>query len=409
MIYIIGLGTGQWPTIDMEKREILESAQTIIGASRLLESLQPQMREDQTLIAAIATSEIMAALKKSLAAGQSEIAIVMSGDSLFYSGATPLVPKLREAGLDFKLLPGISAVQMLAARLETPWQDWRLVSAHGRTLDPVAEIGYGQPVFFLTGGQWTPDLLCAELNKAGYGSFYAAVGENLGLEDERLTEGTVQELAAKSYDSLSVLLVAASQGQSLVRKNLQRQASGLPDGAFVRGDVPMTKQEVRALVMAKLAVKEGEIAWDVGAGTGSVAIEMALQGATVFAIERKPEACALIAQNAKRLSAHRLEIREGQAAQMILDCPRPDIVFIGGSSGEMRTVIERALSLNPGVRLCVTAIALETLSEVVRILADLELKYELTQMAVSRARELGSYHLLMAENPIFIITLNCRY
>lgn len=297
------------------------------------------------------------------------------------------------------VLPGLSSVQMLSAALGRPWQDWKLVSAHGRACDPVAECMEGKPTFFLTGGSESPATLCAQLAAEGFGKLAAAVGENLGTPEQKVYTGTVGQLAASRFESLSVLLVEAAQVPP-------RRTQGLPDEAFVRGKVPMTKQEVRAAVLAKLGVQPGELLWDVGAGTGSVSVELALAAprGRVYAVECDPEACALIRQNKEKFAVRNLTLVEGTAPAALENLPAPDAVFIGGTKGNMAAVVEAALARNPAARICISAIALETLSAAVAALTAHGLQAEVCQISVSRAKAAGKLHLLMANNPIFLIT-----
>ena len=227
--------------------------------------------------------------------GAENAVLVYSGDTGFYSGASSMMEKLEALGVRARVLPGLSSIQLLAAALGRPWQGWNLVSAHGRTCDPVAECMQGRPTFFLTGGSEDPATLCAQLAAEGFGDVQAVVGQCLGTPEEKLFRGSVKELAAGRFNSLSVLLVEAVEG-------LPRRAPGLPDEAFERGDVPMTKQEVRAAVLAKLAVRPEDILWDVGAGTGSVSVELALAAprGRVYAVECRPEGCALIKANREK-------------------------------------------------------------------------------------------------------------
>ena len=168
----------------------------------------------------------------------------------------------------------------------------------------------------------------------------------------------------------------------------------------------MTKQEVRAAALAKLAVTPTDTLWDVGAGTGSVSVELALAAPAgqVYAVECDPEACALIQQNREKFAAYNLTLVEGKAPEALDALPAPDAVFIGGTKGNMDAVIDVVLHKNPDARLCIAAIALETLSAAVAALTAHGLAAEVTQIAVSRTKTAGSLHLLMANNPVFLIT-----
>ena len=238
-----------------------------------------------------------------------------------------------------------------------------------------------------------------QLAAEGFGEVEAVVGQCLGTPEEKLFRGRVQELAAGRFDSLSVLLVEAAEVQP-------RRTPGLPDEAFERGSVPMTKQEVRAAVLAKLAVRPEDILWDVGAGTGSVSVELALAAprGRVYAVECDPEGCALIRANRQRFLARNLTLVEGLAPAALADLPAPDAVFIGGSKGSLAAIVDAALEKNPAARICASAIALETLSAAVAALTARGRTVQVSQIAVSRARAVGGLHLMMAQNPIYLIT-----
>ena len=396
MVTLIGMGSGTPELLTAQGLAALQSADLIIGAKRLLEHLPTGCTENRKAL--YKPEDILSCLSEFPAANA---ALLYSGDTGFYSGASKLLPMLRAFGISARVLPGVSSVQLLSAAIGRPWQDWRLVSAHGCACDPVAECltAEGRPVFFLTGGTETPATLCAKLTDAGLGDAHAIAGENLGTPQEHLAFGTAQTLAAKTFAPLSVLLIEHTVLPA-------RRAPGFPDDAFIRGEVPMTKQEVRAAALAKLAVRPTDTLWDVGAGTGSVSVELALAAprGQVYAVECAPDACALIRQNREKFHAYNLSLIEGAAPQVLADLPAPDAVFIGGTKGSMAEVVDAALAKNPNARLCISAIALETLSAAIAALAAHGQTTEVTQLAVSRTRPAGKLHLLMANNPIFLIT-----
>ena len=392
-ITLVGMGSGLPASLTVAGLSALREADLIIGARRLLENLPEGCTANR---AALYKTEEICALLRTTACRSA--ALAYSGDTGFYSGAAALGRALDAAGLPYTVLPGISSVQLLAAALGRPWQNWHLVSAHGCACDPVAECQSGQPTFFLTGGAETPATLCARLAEAGFEGITAVVGENLGTPAQRLVTDTVQALAQQSFAPLSVLLV----------ENLPvppRRVPGLPDESFIRGKTPMTKQEVRAAVLAKLAVRPGDTLWDVGAGTGSMSVEMALAApcGQVYAVECMPDACELIRQNRTKFGVHNLHLTEGTAPEALADWPAPDAVFIGGSKGNLSAIVDTALAANPKARLCISAIALETLQQAIAALTAHGLTAQVTQIAVSRSKAAGSLHLLMANNPVFLI------
>lgn len=393
-VTLIGMGSGQPENLTLQGLAALRQADLILGARRLLAVLPAGCTENRA--AAYRPDEVAELLQTS---GAENAVLVYSGDTGFYSGASSMMEKLEALGVRARVLPGLSSIQLLAAALGRPWQGWNLVSAHGRICDPVAECMQGRPTFFLTGGSEDPATLCAQLEAEGFGDMQAVVGQCLGTPEEKLFRGSVKELAAGRFNSLSVLLVEAVEG-------LPRRAPGLPDEAFERGDVPMTKQEVRAAVLAKLAVRPEDILWDVGAGTGSVSVELALAAprGRVYAVECRPEGCALIKANREKFRTRNLVLVEGLAPDALSDLPAPDAVFIGGSKGSLAAIVDAALDKNPAARICVSAIALETLSAAVAALTAQGRTVQVSQIAVSRAKAVGGLHLMMAQNPIYLIT-----
>ena len=393
-VTLIGMGSGQPENLTLQGLAALRQADLILGARRLLAVLPAGCTENRA--AAYRPDEVAELLQTS---GAENAVLVYSGDTGFYSGASSMMEKLEALGVRARVLPGLSSIQLLAAALGRPWQGWNLVSAHGRTCDPVAECMQGRPTFFLTGGSEDPATLCAQLAAEGFGDVQGVVGQCLGTPEEKLFRGSVKELAAGRFKSLSVLLVEAVEG-------LPRRTPGLPDEAFERGDVPMTKQEVRAAVLAKLAVRPEDILWDVGAGTGSVSVELALAAprGRVYAVECRPEGCALIKANREKFRTRNLVLVEGLAPAALSDLPAPDAVFIGGSKGSLAAIVDAALDKNPDARICVSAIALETLSAAVAALTAKGRTVQVSQIAVSRAKAVGGLHLMMAQNPIYLIT-----
>ena len=393
-VTLIGMGSGQPENLTLQGLAALRQADLILGARRLLAVLPAGCTENRA--AAYRPDEVAELLQTS---GAENAVLVYSGDTGFYSGASSMMEKLEALGVRARVLPGLSSIQLLAAALGRPWQGWNLVSAHGRTCDPVAECMQGRPTFFLTGGSEDPATLCAQLAAEGFGDVQGVVGQCLGTPEEKLFRGSVKELAAGRFNSLSVLLVEAAEV-------LPRRAPGLPDEAFERGDVPMTKQEVRAAVLAKLAVRPEDILWDVGAGTGSVSVELALVAprGRVYAVECRPEGCALIKANREKFRTRNLVLVEGLAPAALSDLPAPDAVFIGGSKGSLAAIVDAALDKNPDARICVSAIALETLSAAVAALTAKGRTMQVSQIAVSRAKAVGGLHLMMAQTPIYLIT-----
>lgn len=243
--------------------------------------------------------------------------------------------------------------------------------------------------------------LCRTLTQAGLGHTRVSAGENLSYPNEKITTGTAETLQDCNFDSLCAALLHCPGAPAPV-------TFGLPDEVFVRAEaVPMTKSEVRAVCLSKLALGEDSVAWDVGAGTGSVTIEMALaaQRGKIYAIERKDAAVALLKENCARFHTDNVTVIPGTAPECCHDLPAPTHAFLGGTSGNMKEIIALLLDKNPAVRIVATAVTLESVAELTACLSLFpDRKPEIVTLSVSRGRPLGAYHLMTAQNPIWIFT-----
>ena len=178
------------------------------------------------------------------------------------------------------------------------------------------------------------------------------------------------------------------------------------DEGFIRGEIPMTKSEVRAVSVSKLELCRDNIVYDIGAGTGSVSVEAALKvpEGHVYAFEQKEEGCALIRANAEKAGVKNLTVVPGKAPESLYGYPAPDRVFLGGSSGNMEEILDLVTELNPAVQLVINVIALESLSQAMEWFRKKGWEPEVVCMQVSRAAKRGPYHMMQAQNPIYVLT-----
>lgn len=404
-VTIIGVGPGNPDLLSRAALDAIGIADVVIGAHRALVGID--VPPDVVRCELVKTADIVAALTD--AASWQRAVVVMTGDVGLFSGARRLVEALSGgAQVDVRVIPGISSASYLAARLGRPWQDWRFASAHGVACDIVAEAERAGELFLVTSGGEDPSRLSGELVQAGFGDARVTVAERLSYPDERITCATASEIAGQTFDDLNVMLIEFAGGAgSPANSRWPYASSGIPDELFIRGDVPMTKQEVRAVALAKLRLAATDTVWDVGAGTGSVSIEAALvaRAGSVWAVERNATGVRLIRENADAFGCGNVHAVPGVAPEALAKLPVPDAVFVGGSAGELPSIVEAALEKNSQVRLCVPCVTVETLTEACALLSGSRFKgFEACQVSAARAEAVGSHHLMKAQNPVFLVS-----
>lgn len=410
-VTIIGAGPGNPDLLSRAALDAIDIADVVIGAHRALAGID--VPPDVVRCELVKTADIVAALTD--AASWQRAVVVMTGDVGLFSGARRLVEALSgDAQVDVRVIPGISSASYLAARLARPWQDWRFASAHGVACDIVAEAERAGELFLVTSGGEDPSRLSGELVQAGFGDACVTVAERLSYPDERITCATASEITGQTFDDLNVMLIDFAGGAGspagasrAASSRWPYASSGIPDELFIRGDVPMTKQEVRAVALAKLRLTATDTVWDVGAGTGSVSIEAALvaRAGSVWAVERNAAGVRLIRENADAFGCGNVHAVPGVAPEALAKLPVPDAVFVGGSAGELPSIVEAALEKNSHVRLCVPCVTIETLTEACALLSGSRFKgFEACQLSAARAEAVGSHHLMKAQNPVFLVS-----
>lgn len=393
-VSLVGIGMGTQETLTQKAQEVLSEAQLIIGARRMVEAVA---RPDQKQLTEYRAEEIAAYIEAH--PEESPVAIVLSGDIGFYSGAKKLLSLL---GAETQVVCGLSSVAYFMGKIGLSWEDARLVSAHGKSCSLISEIRDNQKVFAILGTSDGVRTLAQELVHYKMGEVLLYVGERLSYPEERVFSRPACELTAYEGDALCVVCALNEKAKKPAATH------GICDAAFLRGKAPMTKEEVRSVSLSKLHLFKDSVCYDIGAGTGSVAVEMALRATEghVYAIEKKEEAAALLLENKKKFCADNLTVVSGTAPEALTGLPAPTHAFIGGSSGKLPEIVQILLEKNPKITIVINCITLETISEVLQVLQSRpELSSEVVQMSVSRSRSVGSYHMMMGENPIYIVTL----
>lgn len=398
-VSLVGIGMGTADTLTQEGKQALECADLLIGAARMVEHIRKPGQEVWTGYKPEEICAYIAAHPE-----HKNVAIALSGDVGFYSGAKKLLETLhRELPMiQKKVYCGISSMIYFCAKLETPWEDVHPVSLHGRECNLPGLLRIYGKIFAIVGTTDGIAKLCQKLQRYGMGDVRVEVGERLSYPEEKITRGYAWQLTELETDSLSVVLFTREGKETIV-------THGIPDEAFIRGKVPMTKEEVRGISLSKLQLTRNSIVYDVGAGTGSVSVEIAMQAVEgrVYAIEKKPEAVELLYKNKEKFAADNLEIVEGLAPEACVDLPVPTHAFIGGSSGNMKDILKLLLSKNPGIRVVINCIALESVGEAMNCLNVLPFEQvDIAQVQVAKGKKAGSYHLMMGQNPVYVIS--CR-
>ncbi|MBR5337715.1 MAG: precorrin-6y C5,15-methyltransferase (decarboxylating) subunit CbiE [Lachnospiraceae bacterium] len=396
-VVILGIGMGNPDTLTMEGYRACEEADVIIGAGRMLEGLRRFNKPVEDLYRA---EDILEFIDKHVE--YKKVVAAFSGDIGFYSGALKLGDHLVNSGYNLKRIPGISSVVYFASKLGMPWQDIKLVSLHGRHQNIIDAIRHNRKVFALVGKAESVRELSDILLEYKFDSVAMHVGFMLSYENEKIITGKPADFTGFDEDGLSVVILENEFAGTFPVTH------GLPDSAFSRGDAPMTKEEIRSISISKLQLTRDGVLYDVGAGTGSISVECALQMAQgqVFAIEKKAEAVDLLKKNKLLHGAYNLEVVEGLAPEALKDLPVPTHVFIGGSSGNMKEIISLLLEKNPKVRIVVNAIAMETIVETTQIVESFKFSYvDIVNVAVGKSKKLGRYNMMMGQNPVVIFTM----
>lgn len=412
-IALIGIGMSA-ATMTQEGQRALDDADLVFGAKRMLQ-VAGTTKETYPFYLA---KDILPVLKQkeSQMEGQNlKVAILFSGDTGFYSGTEKIKSELKKNGYDkIRIFPGISSISYLSAATGIAWQDAKILSIHGKTdqrekkglvLDAVRHF---TKTFLLVSGVEDVCQIGYWLEEADLKSVRIIAGFQLSYEGEEIRELSCQEAQKVQKEGLYTLLIRndSPKNRCLV--------PGMPDAAFLRvveGEktVPMTKEEVRALSLCKLGLTEDAIVYDVGSGTGSIAVECASRspGVRVYAIEQKAAAQQLLRRNLEKFHLTNVIPVDGKAPEVLEMLEPPTHVFIGGSSGKLADILHIIWQKNHKARVVVNAISLETVAQITELTAG-QVQTEIVQVQISRAKKVGAYHLMQAENSVYICVMTMQ-
>jgi precorrin-6Y C5,15-methyltransferase (decarboxylating) len=400
-VQVVGLGMSP---ADLTPRalDIIRGAQVLVGGKRLLAYFTDHPADK--LILGKDPENTIGTLPE--LARDRRVVVLASGDPNFY-GIGPLVIKI--LGVENVVIhPNLTTVQAAAARLKMPWHEARVVSLHGRGWEALeGALNEPGPLFIYTDPVHTPGAIAQRLLDRGRTQSRLCVLEHLGATDEGITWLSPEDAANQTFSPLNMVMLDLA----VVQKELSNIAPGLhlgmPEGAYSPERGLITKAEVRAVVLAKLALYPGQVLWDVGAGSGSVGLEasLLLGRGRILAVEKNPERAARIAANRNTFGVANLEVICGQAPACLADLPAPDRVFIGGGGKYVADILRETLRrLRMQGLVVINATLLETLEEARRVLLQENWLVDVVQLQVSRAQPLSEGSYLKALNPVWIVT-----
>ncbi|MDC7277966.1 precorrin-6A reductase [Butyrivibrio fibrisolvens] len=405
VVSLAGFGMG-FGTVTAEVKQAVAEADYLFGAPRMLLGLESDAKKYPYYLA----KDILPCMEEiadSIQFGKKKAVVLFSGDTGFYSGATKLAEALKQTGyIDVKILPGISSINAVAAKANLTWQDGHFLSAHGISEDKwrpalIDAVQHRDNTFVITSGSKDVrdigDILLA-LEQADKGKYRVFIGTNL-YSDEKTGWYSSEKCSTYNHDGLSTIII---QNQKPTPKVL---APELSDNDYIRDKVPMSKEEIRQLSICKLHLHKDAVVYDIGSGSGSVAVEMARMapGIKVYAIELKDEACQLIRKNVDKFMLENVNVISGIAPDALENLPVPTHVFIGGSGGRLEDIIEKLKGYNSPIRIVINAVTIETISEINSVLKKYEIENaDVIQVTVSKAKKAGDYSIMQGQNPVYI-------
>ena len=395
-VYVIGLGihgTNELPTSSLE---LIKQANQVWGGKRQLEQVQ-NFSGKKVLIDGSIQQTVHSLIQR---AQHEKIVVLASGDPCFFGIAATILKVLPPE--EVIILPQISSLQYAFAKCAIPWQDAALTSAHARPLSQVIGLArrYAK-LGILTDPLQTPAQIASQFLAAGITDCRAIVCENLGMEDEHITESKLSAITDAAFSPLNVLLVIQDHGWQPIAVVSHRS-----DEAYHHPRGLITKRDVRAMSILRLGIHETDIIWDIGAGSGAMSIEMAELAwrGQVYAIEKNEECLKCIRENKDQFCTHNLEIISGEAPQILDNLPVPGAVFIGGSAGKLSAILDYIdESTNLPCRVVANFTILENLMEGMQWMKDHRYQAAFTEVQFSYGSQIGCGTRLAPINPVFIL------
>ena len=417
-VYIVGMGVEGRESLSRKVCALVESVQLLVGGERHLQEfpgfkgerfvLKANLKEMLNMIQKVGQASCLSqAGSLCHSERDNNIVVLASGDPGLYGIADFLIRNLGRDAVE--IIPNVSAMQWAFAKAKVSWNEARIVSSHGRGMDNVLEAAKeADKIGIFTSDGEEPSKIAKLLLDSGLSDFTAFVCEDLGIDTEKVSEIPISDAVGRSFAALNVMVLVKNNppASPLKLRGDQREVIGLPDSEFTHSKGLITKEEVRVVSLAKLRLRHDSVVWDIGAGSGSVGIEVArlCRNGKVFAIEKEPERVAHIRENIEKFSVKNLEVFEGKAPEGLDTFDDPDSVFIGGSGGNISDILDVVKTrLKPSGRIVINAITLETLHEATVGLKARGFDVDVVSLNIARSKDLIGMKMFEAENPVFII------
>jgi precorrin-6Y C5,15-methyltransferase (decarboxylating) len=402
-VHIVGIGDDGVEGMTAQARRLVEAADVLLGPDSCAAVLPEPLR--RRLVSVAGLEELVERIEAS-AAGRT--VVLASGDPLFYGTARYVCGRL---GKDrFEVVPHVSSMQLAFARVKESWEDAFLANLSGQSLERVIDrIRSAETAGLFTSEQWPPAAVARALLDEGIDYFQAYVCENLGSPDERVTQGTLADIAGDSFGPLNVMILVRRTRAADTPGRVGARIFGNADESFIQSRPKrglLTPAEVRSLALAELSLRPGSVVWDVGAGSGSVSIEAAriAREGSVYAIEMDPDDQQLIVENARRFAVGNLHAVLGRAPEAWGSLPDPDAIYVGGSGRDVAMLVEKAWErLARGGRLVTACNSIENLAAVHALLRSRSSDTAYWMVNIARGIEQLDRIRFEAINPIFLI------
>ncbi len=405
-VTLAGIGPGSSKMMTEDVKLAIADADVIFGAKRMLESVDCRCAKYPYY----QSEQIIPVLDDMVQSSYMDIkaVVLFSGDTGFYSGCRKMCEALEHCDrCEVQVLPGISSIAMLAARLGTDWNEGKIISLHGVEMERwipeiIDSVKHNEKTFFIASGVSDIKVLGRILDEVD-GEYTVYLGYQLSYPQEKVLVLSATECSDVEAEGLYTGLILAKEPKP------RYLVPALEDDFFIRDQVPMTKESVRKLSVCQMNIKENDVVYDIGSGSGSIAVQVGALSPTVkvYALECDHKAVELTSQNVSKASLRNVAVIETMAPDGIDQLPAADVAFIGGSKGRIDEILRTLSEKNPAMRVVINAVSLETISQLQQILPKMTIKnLVVEQVAVSRVKQLGDYHMLSANNPVYVYSFD---